>query len=269
MLNTNVLFSLVGLVLLGCTGTDKNVTTTNQAPEANITSHTDGAVLPEGETILFTGAVSDSNHSLDDLLVSWYAGTDVLCAEAPPEVDATARCEGVVTSDVTTITLAVRDPDNARSDAVISVEVVPTNAPEAAITSPTVDGLYFANEIITFTGTISDSEDDPTALTAYWTSSIDGDLTSVDANANSNGEILGYGNLSEGQHIIELHVEDTTGKVNKDSLIVEVGAANSAPTCSIDAPAQNSSGLEGEMVTFQGSADDADQANNELTVVWA
>ena len=79
MLNSYSLFSLVGLVLIGCTGTDKNVTTTNQAPEASITSHFDGAVLPEGETILFTGAVSDSNHSLDDLLVSWYAGTDVLC----------------------------------------------------------------------------------------------------------------------------------------------------------------------------------------------
>ena len=187
----------------------------------------------------------------------------------PPEVDATARCEGVLSEGVTSITLAVRDPDNARSDAVISVEVVPTNAPEAAITSPTADGLYFANEIITFTGTISDAEDDPTDLTAYWTSSIDGDLTSVDAVANSNGEILGYGNLSAGQHVIELHVEDTTGKVNKDALIVEVGAANSAPTCSIDAPVTNSSGLEGEMVTFQGTADDADQANNELTVVWA
>ena len=269
MLNTSTLFSLVGLVLMGCTGAEKNVTTTNQAPEASITSHSDGVVLPEGEAILFTGAVSDSNHSLDDLLVTWYAGTDILCAEGPPEVDATARCEGVLTEDVTSITLAVRDPDNARSDAVISVEVVPTNAPEAEITSPTVDGLYYSDEIITFTGTISDSEDDPTDLIAYWTSSIDGDLTGVDATANSNGEILGYGNLSEGQHILELHVEDSTGKVNKASLIVEVGAANSAPTCSIDTPVTNSSGLEGEMITFQGTAADEDQANNELTVVWA
>lgn len=269
MLNSNALFSLVGLVLIGCSGTDKNVTTTNQPPEATITSHADGVVLPEAQSILFTGAVSDTNHSLDDLRVTWYANTDILCPETAPEVDATARCEAELTDDITTITLAVRDGDNARADATIAVQVVPTDAPEAEITSPTADGAYYANELITFTGLISDSEDDPTDLTAYWTSSIDGELTAVDAMPNSNGEITGYGNLSEGQHVIELHVEDTSGKINKDSLIVEVSAANSVPTCSIIAPQTNSAGVEGQMVTFQGTAEDADQYNNELTVVWA
>ena len=256
------------VLALACTGSDKNITTTNQAPEADITSHSDGEQIPEGVMVLFTGSVSDTNHALEDLLVTWYAGTDILCDETVPEVDATTRCEGVLSADVTTITLAVRDPDNARADAVISVQVLPTDAPEAEITSPTTDGNYYANELVTFTGVLSDTEDTATDLVAYWTSSIDGDLTPVDATPNSDGEITGYGNLSEGQHVIELHVEDTTGKINKDSMVIEVAAANSGPSCEITEPLSNAAGAEGDMVTFIGQVEDPDIPNNELVVVW-
>ena len=252
----------------GCTSSEKSITTTNQLPSAVITSHSDGAQLPEGVTILFTGSVSDTNNQLEDLRVAWYAGTEVLCPEAAPEVDATTRCEGAVDSDVTSITLAVRDPDNARADASISVQVVPTDAPEATIVQPVVDGVYYENEIIAFEGILADTEDVVTDLEAYWMSSIDGVLTSVDAVPNSNGEVVGYGNLSEGQHIIELHVEDTTGKVNKDSLVIEVSAANSAPTCSLTQPTMNSAGAEGAVVTFQGLVVDADVPTNQLSVSW-
>ena len=262
-------FALTSLLLtLACTGSDKNITTTNKAPEAAITSHQDGDSIPEGVTVLFTGAVSDTDDSLENLLVTWYADTEILCPEAPPEVDATTRCEGILTADVTSITLAVRDTDNARDDATITVVVIPTDAPDAEITSPTADGRYYANELVTFTGLVSDSEDVSTDLTSYWTSSLDGDLSAVDATPNSDGEIVGYGNLTEGQHVIELHVEDTSGKVNKDSLVIEVSAANSVPTCDITQPTTNSAGAEGDMVTFIGLAEDPDISNNQLTVTW-
>ena len=77
----------------GCTSSEKSITTTNQLPNAVVTSHSDGAQLPEGVTILFTGSVSDTNNRLEDLRVSWYADTEILCPEAAPEVDATTRCE--------------------------------------------------------------------------------------------------------------------------------------------------------------------------------
>ena len=64
------------VLALACTGSDKNITTTNQAPEADITSHSDGEQIPEGVMVLFTGSVSDTNHALEDLLVTWYAGTE-------------------------------------------------------------------------------------------------------------------------------------------------------------------------------------------------
>ncbi len=78
-------FALTSLLLtLACTGSDKNITTTNKAPEAAITSHQDGDGISEGVTVLFTGAVSDSDDSLENLLVTWYAGSEILCPETLP-----------------------------------------------------------------------------------------------------------------------------------------------------------------------------------------
>jgi hypothetical protein len=261
--------NIILFVMMACGDSDKNITTTNQAPEANITSHQDGDTVPEGVVVLFTGAVSDTSNPLEDLRVTWYADQDILCEETVPEVDATTRCEGVVGANVSTITLAVRDPDNARDDAIVNIVVIETETPEAVISNPITDGIYYANDLITFEGLLSDGEDAATDLTAYWTSSVDGELTAVDATPNSDGEITGYGSLTEGQHVIELHVEDTTGKTNKDSLVIEVSPANSAPTCAIVQPVTNSAGAEGDMVTFQGEVSDPDIPASDLAVTWS
>ena len=254
--------------LMGCNGSDKNITTTNAFPEANITSHSDGAEILEGIPVLFMGSVSDTNNQVDELLATWYADTEILCPEAPPEVDASTLCEEAVGAGVSSITLAVRDPDNARADASISIDVVETEVPEAQILSPTSGDIFYANEMILFEGLLSDGEDYPDELLAYWSSSIDGDLSTVDATPNSYGEITGYGALTAGQHVIELHVEDSTGKTNKDSLLIEVYPENSIPTCEITQPVNNSAGMEGSMITFLGQVDDVDMPNSELSVVW-
>ena len=111
-----------------------------------------------------------------------------------------------------------------------------TDAPEATILQPVVDGVKYENEIIAFEGVLSDTEDVVTDLEAYWVSSVDG-VQQLDAVPNPTERLLAT-KLSEGEHIIELHVEDTTGKVNKDSLVIDV-SANSAPTCSLTQPTNN------------------------------
>ena len=256
------------LLSVGCTGSDKNIMTTNAFPEAIITSHSDGAEILEGIPVLFTGSVSDTNNQVGELLVTWYADTEVLCPEAPPEADASTRCEEAVGAGVSTITLAVRDPDYARADASISIAVVETDVPSAQIISPTSGANFSADELILFEGLLSDGEDSPDTLLAYWSSSIDGELTMVDATPNSYGEITGYGALSVGQHVIELHVEDSSGKTNKDSLLIEVDPENSAPTCEILQPTTGAGGAEGELISFLGQVNDVDVANSELAVVW-
>ena len=128
--------------------------------------------------------------------------------------------------------------------------------------------MYYSDQKITFEGTISDAEDAPEVLTAYWESDIDGVLSNVDADPDSTGTVVGYEYLTEGEHAIELHVEDSTGKTNRETVFVDVGPPNSAPLCEILTPLDGSAGTEGVAVTFTGTTSDVDVAPGWLTVSW-
>ena len=66
------------LLSIGCQS-EKGVTVFNAKPDAQITSHSDGAVLQEGFLISFRGTVTDPNHSHDLLTASWYSDQGLLC----------------------------------------------------------------------------------------------------------------------------------------------------------------------------------------------
>ena len=82
-------------------------------------------------------------------------------------------------------------------------------------------------------------------MSAYWESDIDGVLSNVDSEPDSTGTIVGYEYLTEGEHAIELHVEDSTGKTDRETVIINVGPPNSAPLCEILTPVDGSAGAEG------------------------
>jgi len=90
-----------------------------------------------------------------------------------------------------------------------------------------------------------------------WHSDIDGDLGVADEPSNT-GSVIGYSYLSEGEHAIELRVEDSTGKSDTDSVLINVGPPNSAPTCSIVSPVNGASVSQGSFVTFEGLVNDID-----------
>ena len=74
--------------------------------------------------------------------------------------------------------------------------------------------------------------------------------------------------MTEGQHAIELHVEDTTGKTSTESVIINVGPPNSAPLCEILTPVDGSAGPEGDTVQFTATASDVDVDPDWLAVTW-
>ena len=51
----------------------------------------------------------------------------------------------------------------------------------AEILAPMADGVYYSDQLITFEGLVSDAEDDPESLVAYWESNVDGVLSDVDS----------------------------------------------------------------------------------------
>ena len=162
----------VPVLLLACRG-DNTLKTFNSEPSAEITSHSDGDEVLEGYTETFRGAVSDPDDSAADLTATWYLDDAVLCESAAPDADGISTCEAVIPADATEITREAQDPDNAAGSDQVTLSVVPTEAPDAEITAPAADGIYYSDQKITFSGIVSDGEDAATELSVAWESDLD------------------------------------------------------------------------------------------------
>jgi hypothetical protein len=258
-------FLLAPLLLTACP--DQSIQAINANPEATITSPEEGEEVFEGFLTMVRGTVSDPDHQTEDLLATWYLGTDEVCPATAPAWDGETTCEVAIGVDETTLRLEVIDPIGAAGSDSIQVNVVATDAPEATITSPEPSGVYYSDQLIVFEGTVSDSEDVATDLLATWESSLEGALD-VDAEPNAEGYISGTAYLQEGEHAIELTVVDSTAKTGSDTIVIDVGPPNSDPTCEILAPESGSVGEEGELVLFEAQVDDVDVDADWLTVTW-
>jgi hypothetical protein len=263
------MFTTIGLISVIACRTDKSITIQNPAPKADIISHDTGSVVLERISTTFIGQVTDANHTPDQLTTIWYVNGDIVCDEVIPDENGETICELALGLEDTEITLAVRDSENARSEDTIVVSIEPTEAPEAEILTPIGSGVYYSDQKITFEGIISDAEDAPEILSAFWESDIDGVLSNVDTDADSTGTVVGYEYLMEGEHAIELHVEDSTGKTDRETVIIDVGPPNSAPLCEILTPLDGAAGAEGSLVSFIGTTSDVDVASDWLSVTWS
>ena len=140
-------------------------------------------------------------------------------------------------------------------------------APTASLTPLTDDGSQrYADVPLSLSGTVADVEDPADTLIVTWTSSLDGALGNDPADGA--GAVALDTLLTEGTHTLTLTVEDSAGQTGNDSVELTVGAANSAPTCGVTSPADGSAAPEGDVVSLQGWADDADIGPEALTGTW-
>ena len=259
-------FILLGTGLFAC-NSDKGVTVFNSPPVAEITSHSDGDTVYEGYAVSFVAALSDNNHNNADLIARWTANGEELCPYTPPDENGDSTCTIAIQIDQTKIKIEVKDPGNKTGDSEVTLDIVPTEAPDATISTPTANGIYYSDRLITFSGVATDAEDSPQDLTITWESSVDGPLA-ITSNINQDGELEGVANLSEGEHYITLSVEDTTEKTTTDSVVINVGGSNTPPSCGITTPVDGSQFSRGEIIEFQGLATDTNTPANLLDVQW-
>ena len=206
---------IAGLSLFSaCTDKDGGITAFNASPVATITSHASGITLEADATVTFRGSVSDPDDDNANLLVTWYLGDAVACEEVNAEVDGTTSCDIAPKEGDDQISVEVRDPYGAADSALITFTVIATDAPVVEITSPDSAGKFYELAQIEFEGTVTDTEDDNATLEAIWESSLDGVLD-ADSTPDSDGNIVGFDELSEGSHVITLtrriHQKDGKG----------------------------------------------------------
>ena len=257
-----------GLLYVTACGSDNVIDKQeNTAPTITIMSHGDGAEVQDGFVEYFRAAVSDDDNEFDELSVAWYVGEEIVCDWETVNPAGESACEIVFEEGDTSVVAEVRDSQGAGGRAEVSVVVAPTEAPIVELLTPIAGENYYSDGLIQFSALVSDAEDESEELIVTWTSSVDGEL-SLDNSINASGEISDYTYLTEGNHAIELRVEDTTGKFSTEEVVIQVGGENSIPTCSITEPADLTAVVIGESVRFRAMVSDEDIPANELSIEW-
>src|SRR6056300_415964 len=239
----------------------------NSAPVIMIGSHSDGAEVLEGYSETFRATVSDDDDEDLDLQVAWYVGENIVCDWAEVSPAGEAYCDIVFSPTDSSVIAEVRDPQGAGGRAELSIVVQPTEAPVIELLAPTQGQGHYSNELIQFSALVSDNEDAPEDLIISWTSNQDGELL-LDTSPDSDGVISDFTYLSEGQHAIELRVEDSSGKVSKEQFVLQVSGENATPDCAILEPIDRSAVVVGDSILFVGQVSDENIPATELMTIW-
>jgi|GEM_PF-2802850 len=260
------------LSLLGAGCSEAALKTFNAEPTATILSHADSVTLTAGDETALFGSVSDPDHGPADLLTVWRVDGEIACEDIVPAFDGHTSCVTTLPVGERTIVLSVRDPKNASgSDSVMVTvqEPIPNTPPEITMTDPFEGQRYWADEPIEFRGRAIDAEDGFDTLVVTAESDVQGAL-SLDGALDVDGLFSDFVSLAEGLHLITVTVVDSDGGTADDQAVIEVLAANGAP--SIDAvtvspdPALVTDELTCTYTGFIDPDDDGDESRLEWTI---
>ena len=142
-------------------------------------------------------------------------------------------------------------------------------APTVDITTPEDQQTYLETEVIEFIGVVADGQGLDDVQAVQWTSSIDGELSTIDlARPDTDGISRISGVLSAGNHSITLRATDAEGSVGEDSIQVNVGTAAPEPWAEIVEPINFAEVYPGFVVALLGTVGDDQQDAETLLAEW-
>lgn len=243
----------------------------NRDPQVAILSPAGGAVLFDGYRLRLEGSVTDADDREEDLIVRWQVGGVDLCTGGVDDSDGLARCDGQVPAPAEALDIALfaTDPDGATGVDRVTVRVAPSQPPTATLLSPLADDRLYVDRAVSFEALVDDQEDPSQLLVVRWTSSKDGELSSLGTTPDSSGTSSGSARLTEGEHEIVVEVTDLTGKTGVDRQVVTVRSPNAVPTCAWLTPVDGQVSPVDAEVRLQAFVADADDAVDGLDVRFA
>lgn len=256
----------LAVAAVGCNA-DGSLKVINNAPEAVITSHENGASVAENSSVMLTGSASDLDHAVDELSARWTVGGVEACAPATPDATGATACTVTLPPGTADIALEVSDPRGETGVAYLQLQVLPGDAPVVDITAPDPSSRIYAGEPLAFAALVSDAEDAAGTLALSWLSTVDGPLA-LPAAADDAGNVSGTTTLTEGEHTVTLEALDSSGRTGRDSVTLRVGPANTPPACGIVSPADGSAYEDGDPVRLDGTAADPDELATALAARW-
>ena len=230
----------------------------NQPPLCTITEPLDGSSGLLGTNVTFRGTVSDADHGLNELTISWISDKDgPLANSIPDSTGVVSFNSSSLSSNSHVITLKAEDPegDSCTSNLLYSVG----SPPSITLYEPGAGSVHNLNTSIYFEATVQDGEDPSNLLQVEWSSNIDGVFSS--GTANSSGlSVLNYSGLSAGQHTITASVTDSDGLYDTAITNIRVNTPPTAPQVSFSPSTAGTN--DNVLVQASGSIDtDGDPIN--------
>ena len=257
---------LVAVVALACS--DAGITKYNSDPDATILSPSDGDVV-EAEVVQYLrGQVGDPNHPLEELKVTWLIDGEERCDESTPNEFGEVACEATFGEDGGKVQLEVRDPEGASDVDQITVTVeppVPPNGdPSCAITAPESGAVGAQGELVVFTGTASDPDERPDALSVEWSSDKDGPIGA--STPTSEGTVsFPYSDLSADTHAVTMTVTDSAGATCTADTLFTVATP---PALTVTAPEDGAVLPFDAPVLFEATVADNEDAPDDVDLSW-
>ncbi|CAM2006664.1 PKD domain-containing protein [Acanthopleuribacter pedis] len=231
---------------------DSVTITVTDAPNTTIDTPAGNQTITTGESVNFTGTVTDADNSTP-FTYSWdFNGGATNSTDEDPGTVA------FNTPGVYTVTFGATDALGISDATPATVTITVTDAPESAIDTPASTQTILVGESVNFTGTGTDA-DNNTPFTYVW--DFDGGAT------NSSDEDPGDVTFNTaGIYTVTFTVTDANSVADPTPASVTINVTF-APETTIDTPTANQLIAVGDTLNFTGTATDADEAGS-LTYAW-
>ncbi len=195
--------------------------------------------------------------------VGWISDRDGELAFAEPDdngIAATTAAFSTVGEHVITVTAYDRVGGEGTDSAAVRVRTA--TAPFLSINSPWGAGIWFADAVL-LEAEVQDVEHEASALRITWTE--DDVPLLIDLVPDAFGVAGGVVTSTEGAHVYAATVVDPDGQSTSDSVSIQVGPPNTAPSCSIDEPVSPAERHRGTEVLFRLGVSDAETPASDLS----
>ncbi len=228
----------------------------NTEPTVTITAPANGSTFIQGDSVNFTGSGTDTEDGDITASLAWTSSLDGAIGSGGSFLST------ALTVGTHTITASLTDSGGLPGNDAISVTIdqVPNTEPTVTITAPANGSTFIDGDSVGFVGTATDTEDGDIAANLSWSSNLDGAIGS--------GAGFSTSALSVGTHTITAAVTDSGGLPGNNAISVTINA-NVAPTVTITAPLTGSTLIDGNSVSFIGTAIDTEDGDIAANLSWS
>ena len=182
------------------------------------------------------------------------------------------EAEVAATGTETTGSEEVGEPDTHGTEELPPIEPdtpdVPTDdePPSVSITAPAAQAVFEVGAAVAFSALVTDDKDAAADLSAVWSSSNGGELSTGAVNPAGIASFQSS-ELAAGPHTITLMVTDTSGNVGTDTVEIKINTLPTAPVIALTPTAPRTS--DALTVSVVEPATDADGDELTTEIVWS